>query len=85
MYRRVGQVRDGIVALSQAVKVAPRNGAYHCLLADFYSEARLDDQSMRHYQLAGPLDDYDAEALRRLRRLSGIEDEDLLALEAPEE
>jgi hypothetical protein len=34
--------------------------------------------------MAGHLDDYDAETLRRLRRLCGM-DEDALALEAPEE
>ena len=61
-------------ALGHAVKIAPDNGAYHCLLADVYSEMRMDSHAIYHYQMAGHLDDYDAETLRRLRRLCGSSD-----------
>jgi hypothetical protein len=38
-----------------------------------------------HEQMAGLLDDYDRETLRRLRRYAGITEDDVLALDAPEE
>ena len=84
VYRRAGLIKDAATAVRHAVKIAPDNGAYHCLLADLYSEMQMDNRSIHHYQAAGILDDYDTEMLRRLRRLSGLEDE-VLALDAPDD
>jgi hypothetical protein len=69
------QFRDAAVAVRQAVRLAPTNAAYHCLLADLYSELRLDKHAVFHYQRAGVLDAFDAEQLKRLRRHAGIEDD----------
>jgi len=74
-YRRMLQFRDAAVAVRQAVRLAPTNAAYHCLLADLYSELRLDKHAVFHYQRAGVLDAFDAEQLKRLRRHAGIEDD----------
>jgi tetratricopeptide (TPR) repeat protein len=74
-YRRMLQFRDAAVAVRQAVRLAPQNSAYHCLLADLYSELRLDKHAVFHYQRAGVLDAFDAEQLKRLRRHAGIEDD----------
>jgi Flp pilus assembly protein TadD len=74
-YRRMMQFRDAAVAVRQAVRLAPTNAAYHCLLADLYSELRLDKHAVFHYQRAGVLDAFDAEQLKRLRRHAGIEDD----------
>lgn len=89
LYYRAGMMKDAATALRHSVRIAPGNGAYHCLLADVYTELRMENRALHHYQLAGILDDYDAAVLRRLRVLSGMEtesDEDYLtALEGPEE
>ncbi|MBB6051400.1 tetratricopeptide repeat protein [Armatimonas rosea] len=81
-YRRRKMYRDAALAVRQALRLAPKNAPYHCLLADLYSDLRLDDYAVHHYQAAGMLDDYDTEQLHRLRVYAGIESEDLLALEA---
>jgi tetratricopeptide (TPR) repeat protein len=87
LYRRMGQGADAIGALRQAVEITPENGAYHCLLADIYSEEQMDEHAIHHYQMAGRLDAYDLEILRRLRILSGqtAEGDEVIAALAPPE
>ena len=82
LYRRRKMYRDAALAIRQALRLAPKSAPYHCLLADLYSDLRLDDYAVHHYQAAGMLDDYDTTQLHRLRVYAGIESEDLLALEA---
>ena len=72
-YRKAGMIRDAAVATRQAVKIAPKNPAYLCFLADLYSDLGFDDYAVHYYGVAGNLDDYDTDLLARLRRHSGIE------------
>lgn len=85
LYRRHGRYRDAALAVRQALRLAPRSAPYHCLLADLYSDLHLDEHAVHHYQAAGLLDDYDTEQLHRLRVYAGIESENLLALDIPED
>jgi tetratricopeptide (TPR) repeat protein len=86
LYRRTDNLSDAIDALKLGLEISPDNAAYHCLIADFYSEAHLNDEAIKHYQIAGPLDEYDQNMLERLRRFAGThQDLEMLALEALDE
>ncbi len=82
LYRRSDMLEDAAAAIRHALSISPTNGAYHCLLADIYSEMHQESHAIYHYQMAGHLDDYDLETLRRLRRLSGMDDSAMLALDS---
>jgi tetratricopeptide (TPR) repeat protein len=86
LYRRAENLPDAIEALNLALNISPDNAAYHCLIADFYSESHLNEEAIKHYQIAGPLDEYDQDLLERLRRFAGThQDLEMLALEALDE
>jgi tetratricopeptide (TPR) repeat protein len=74
LYLLSGHPTDAATSLAQALKLSSSNAIYHCLLADIYCHAIGDNRiAMKHYQLAGDMDAYDREHVRRLRELTTMD------------
>ncbi len=71
-YGQCGRGQDAVAIFRRAIRIAPNNTSYHCLLADAYADLGYALRAAHHYEVAGDLDPYDKEYVRRMRLRNGL-------------